>query len=808
MKLAERIAQSLRSAASSNAQTSAATAAVLWPDKDGLWRAALPQLAPYVPSLLVLGAFDPARKTGPAIWLKCAVAGALPDIDLAGQVPIICLPGVSRADLRAIGDCPRELQPLAELQYRGAFWSQANAKDWSPNAFLTSKNGGLGLDVSQDRDTQDALVRALHAGVLLGRTVEELQGRQINAAWLDSLSAPNPTRDILVWMNDNNLAQSQWAGARWDIFRSRCRKDFGFDPLTDGALSAAEKLAARHGAWAAVWELYRDSFASFPAVAELLSKLQPPRPLGLFDDPEELAGYPRANDDAESALRYKLNACAAMLPEQARVAVREVEKEHGGRRAWLWARMGRARLAAALEHLAALASLSTESPGGATLAKLAGKYEEVGWKVDQAALQALAAVSTKADTDAVGIALRALYVPWLEASAQRFQELVKAEGRLSPPRGTSGVESGSDPPPEGVCTVFVDGLRYDVAMRLKDRLSNLGKVSASAAWTCMPSVTASGKAWASPVAPWVAGRKDDEDFQPSVAVDGKPLSTYNFRKLLSERGYQVLDKHETGAPSGRAWVECGDLDHYGHAHGLRLAKDIDHQLAQIAERVGELNEAGWGRFRIVTDHGWLLVPGGLPKTELSKFEAETRWGRCAVLKDSSHGTPLTFGWDWCQDVQIAFAPGIASFIAGAEYAHGGLTLQECLVPVLELVAASKPSAIVKADITKVVWNGLRCRVEVSTESPQADEIRRPPPAGVSKLGSGPAFAHEAVALRVDIRTKAALSDSSLVAQVKALDGGKVSLAVADDSNQGTAAFVVVLDAAGTVIQKRSTTVGE
>ena len=297
----------------------------------------------------------------------------------------------------------------------------------------------------------------------------------------------------------------------------------------------------------------------------------------------------------------------------------------------------------------------------------------------------------------------------------------------------------------------------------------------------MPSVTASGKAWASPVAPWVAGKKDDEDFQPSVAADGKPLSTYNFRKLLGERGYQVLDKHETGEPSGRAWVECGDLDHYGHEHGLRLAKDIDHQLAQIEERLGELNEAGWSRFRIVTDHGWLLVPGGLPKTELSKFEAETRWGRCAVLRDRSHGTPLTFSWDWCQDVQIAFAPGITSFIAGAEYAHGGLTLQECLVPVLELVAASKPSAIVKADITKVVWNGLRCRVEVTTE---------------------------ALALRVDIRTKAALSDSSLVAQVKPLDGGRASLAVADDSSQGTAAFVVVLDASGTVIQKKSTTVGE
>jgi hypothetical protein len=195
----------------------------------------------------------------------------------------------------------------------------------------------------------------------------------------------------------------------------------------------------------------------------------------------------------------------------------------------------------------------------------------------------------------------------------------------------------------------------------------------------------------------------------------------------------------------------------------------------------ELNDAGWTRFRIVTDHGWLLVPGGLPKTELSKFEAATRWGRCAVLKDSSHGTPLTFGWDWCQDVQIAYAPGISSFIAGAEYAHGGLTLQECLVPVLEVVAAASPVSAVKADIAKIAWSGLRCKVEVASA---------------------------AAGLRVDIRTKAALAESSLVAQVKAVDGGKVSLAVADDSSEGTAAFVVVLDAAGNVVQKKSTTIGE
>ncbi len=97
------------------------------------------------------------------------------------------------------------------------------------------------------------------------------------------------------------------------------------------------------------------------------------------------------------------------------------------------------------------------------------------------------------------------------------------------------------------------------------------------------------------------------------------------------------------------------------------------------------------------------------------------------------------------------------------------------------MAAASPVSAVKADIAKIAWSGLRCKVEVASA---------------------------AAGLRVDIRTKAALAESSLVAQVKAVDGGKVSLAVADDSSEGTAAFVVVLDAAGNVVQKKSTTIGE
>lgn len=770
----DRLAELVTKAAAGNSHTAAAAVAVLWTDKDRQWESAIERLRQAMPRLLTLGEFNAERRSGPAIWLKCAIAGVLPEVQMQG-VPVVYLPGVSRAELRAIESCPRDLQPLAELQYRGVFWSQSNAKDWTVSAFLGAKSGGLGLSVAQDKATQEALGQTLEAGVLLEQKVMDLLERSINSEWLLGLLAPNPTRDVLVWMNDPSSAWNQWNAVRREVFVKRCKVDFGFDPAADGSFVAAERLANCEGKWSGVWELYKDSFASYPNIYGLLAKVQPPQ-LGLFPDQQQLAGYPQANEQSEATLRYSLASCAGMDAGQARAAILVADKEHAGRRDWLWARMGRSPLATALRHLAEVAERSSSVPVGQSPAEMAASYLQAGWQVDAAAMQALAAVHTKADVESVNAALRAIYLPWSEEAALRLQNAAKGAGGL--PALNTETAPKSEP---GLCTVFVDGLRYDVAVQLRERLSALGSAELLARWTSLPSVTASGKAWCSPVAAHIAGASEDVDFEPRVAADQKPLSQHNFRKLLTAHGIQALDKHETGDPQGQAWTEAGDFDHYGHEHGLRLARDLNTQIDQVVERIAELIDAGWKKIRVVTDHGWLLMPGGLPKSEMAKHQTETRWGRCAVLKDSAHGTPLTFGWDWCKDVQVAYAPGVSSFVAGAEYAHGGISLQECLVPVLRFDRAAATGQAASVTIKSVRWKGLRCTVEVQGAS---------------------------AGQRIDIRTKAALASSSLAASAKPLEAGKASLAVADDEHMGAPAFVVVLSADGEVVQKQVTAVGE
>src|SRR5689334_1190705 len=91
---------------------------LLWTDTDGQWQPLVPALRNLLPQIYVLGAYDAANHFGPAIWLKCIVDRTLPEaVPPAGISPILYLPGVSRQDLRAGGDCPAPVQPLIELQY-------------------------------------------------------------------------------------------------------------------------------------------------------------------------------------------------------------------------------------------------------------------------------------------------------------------------------------------------------------------------------------------------------------------------------------------------------------------------------------------------------------------------------------------------------------------------------------------------------------------------------------------------------------------------------------------------------------------
>ena len=813
----EALAASLEAASACNPDDAEPPAAVLWTDRDSRWRSAVPRLRTVLPQLLVLGEYDPEERTGPAIWLRCVIDRALaPPGFPPDTTPIVYLPGAGRQELGAADACPDRLKPLVELQYRGVCWTQRNGRDWTVEAFLASRDGGgLGLDVARDAATRQSLLRALQE--LAATPVQALRGRRLEAVDFDRLFSDDPVRDVLAWMSDPEAVRSGWEAGRWRAFASRCMADLGFDPERDGEIVAAERLGRREGAWESVWRRFAEAPALHPGVADLLRKATPEGPQGeLFADP---SSWPANNEGEEAALRRGLRELEGKAPHTARDRILALEETHGARRGWVWAKLGQAPLAHALRPLAALAGRASNALGGASAAEMARLYADGAWEVDAAALDTMAAVTSSADTQAVGAALHAIYRPWLESAARRLQALAEAAplpgsdaggppvpAQDTPFPGGGPPASPRDPrapggempsPPRedgrieaGTAVLFADGLRFDVSQRLAARLRAEGHaVAGSMHWAALPTVTATAKPAVSPVAERIEGRSLGEDFLPAVADGGRPLTTDRFRKLLAAAGWQYVEASETGDPSGRAWTEHGELDKLGHSLQGKLAARIGEQIDLLRERIEALLRAGWREVRVVTDHGWLWLPGGLPKVDLPKYLTRSRWARCAAIEGASRVETPTVAWHWNARERVAVGPGIACFGAGNEYAHGGVSLQEALVPILR-VAAGRAGRVGSVDhtggaqtarIAAVSWAGLRCRVRLDAAAP---------------------------GLTVELRMRVGDPGSSIGGEARPVDEeGAASLLVADDEHEGKPAALVVLDARGRVVTRQATIIG-
>jgi len=161
-----------------------------------------------------------------------------------------------------------------------------------------------------------------------------------------------------------------------------------------------------------------------------------------------------------------------------------------------WARPG--ALARALKYLAVVAQRTAQNLGGDTPEAMASLYMSEGWRADDAALSALAEVFSGTDNQAIQAALRSCYLPWLENSALHLQQLIGITP--FPNKGKAETLIGN----KGCVTVFTDGLRWDIACRLVEKLNSQGQtVQLSYRWAALPTVTATSK-----VAVIAGGRPD------------------------------------------------------------------------------------------------------------------------------------------------------------------------------------------------------------------------------------------------------------------------------------------------------------
>ena len=765
----DHLARSLRGRASVPSGQ-ADPAAILWTDPGSEWRALIPEALSRIPELLVLGDYDPERRTGPAIWLRCVVDGTIEVPGLpADAIPILYLPGVERGELRAGEDCPDRLKPLVELMYRGVLWHNPKGRDWTVTAYLTS-SGGPDLDIATDRGTAAALRAALDR--VATTPVTQLRGRRLDAADFNRMAGVDVCRDVLRWMGDPGRMRSGPGENRWNAFRAECRSDLRFDPETEPDVSAGARLGGGSGSWAKVWARFAEAPDAFPGVPEVLARSRPAGELALDREP-----WPDLNDEDEEAVRSALAGLPGMGHADASRTVARLEGDHGHRRRWVWARLGRSPLANVLKPLARLAEIADSAIGGASPDDVAEVYAERGWLADANAREALALAPAEHE-DTVANAVRHLIEPWLDDSARAFQAAVEREP-LPSAGEQPAISAGEDE-----CVVFVDGLRYELGRRLAERLEAAGCTTETRRrWAAIPTVTATAKPAVTPVAAHVAGDRLGASFAPAMRGSGRAAKPKELRDAMEAQGYQILGSGTLDIPlnaSARGWLETGEIDKHGHHHGAAsFARQVDDELDRLAGRIAGLLKAGWRSVRVVTDHGWLLLPGGLPMVSLPRHLTESKWARCAVVSAGSTPDAPLHPWHWNPQEWFASPPGIACFSQRPEYAHGGLSIQECLIPDIRVEGTADDRATAK--IASVSWVRLRCNISVQAHGgPLTADLRLGGPAGES-VASSP----------------------------KPIDAdGFASLVLADDRHEDAALALVVTDADGRVLAQQPTRAGE
>lgn len=769
------VAHALREAAKYNADASTPPAAIFWPDPDRVWEPVIRLLQEAVP-ILVLGEYDAAKAQGPAIWIR-AVLAAPESVELPSHLAerndrnqwVVYLPGHGRGALSDVTSLDPSVSPLVEVALRSNWWPSAHSHaPWTPHSFLGSKDGA-GLDIASDSKTRAALTSVLDQ--LLAEDVDELRrmGR-LDASRLHSLVMTDSVRALLEWIDDPDGVKQELQGARWDAFIAACRSTYGFDPTKDGRLAAAGRLGTREGAWSGVWARFADNPLRYPNIPDALDQARPAGVLFGGTDPHP-DSWPSWNQEQETQLRDDLAALARLGDlNEIRSAVRRLAAEHLRREESVWGELGQAPVARAAGYIAELADLTTTPAPAGDLKSQVAWYAASGHKVDDLALRAIAAAATAADRAAVCKTLNLIYDPWVEDAARTFQSAAAAGYK-----GEIGLDVQS-----GTCVVFVDALRFDLGQRLAKRLVT-SEVSVSPRLAAFPTVTPTGQPAVAPVrAGFGAGQAFDAADEKGRSVKGQV-----FRAALGDAGVQYLDwkAGETGEANKIAWTQTNTIDALGHDHGHALADMLDQQLDLVAERIQALLAVGWRHVVVVTDHGFVLPAAPALKVELPLAVTEgdsARKPRVARLKAGANRPAFPIvDWTWGPGIQMVSAPGAAAFVSGTTYEHGGLSHQECVVPIIEI--SSSAGSAEPAQIVNLRWTGQRCRIDF--EPAEADVVG-------------------------EVRTAPADAASAVGGPKSPTEPGEIKVLVDEDkAAAGIVAFVVLVSPDGAVVAQCQTTVG-
>jgi hypothetical protein len=271
-----------------------------------------------------------------------------------------------------------------------------------------------------------------------------------------------------------------------------------------------------------------------------------------------------------------------------------------------------------------------------------------------------------------------------------------------------------------VAYFLVDALRFEMGVELKNLLAGSEDLVLRPAIAALPSITPVGMA---ALLPRAAGSFDVVDASGSLAarIEGTLLKDLAARmKFLKARVPGAVDielgkvlqltsaKLKNAIGDARlVVVRSQEIDKFGEMDGDFIARQMmDTVLQNVARAVRKLAGVGIDSVVITADHGYQFT-----REKDEAFRTDNPGGttidlhrRCWVGRGGSNpqGTIRVGGAElgYDTDLDFIFPTGIGVFRAGGNlaYHHGGISLQEMVIPVIT----------------------LRTAVPAKTESPEGD----------------------------------------------------------------------------------------
>jgi hypothetical protein len=275
---------------------------------------------------------------------------------------------------------------------------------------------------------------------------------------------------------------------------------------------------------------------------------------------------------------------------------------------------------------------------------------------------------------------------------------------------------------EKVAFILADSLRFEMGRDLGQTLEELGEVEVQPALASLPTVTSVGMAALLPGADGALEIVEDNGELIPFMGENRLKNLADRRTILEKKlGDRFTDAEisdflsKPSIQKQEALLQNVDLvtmrdfriDRYGEAIPLREARrSMTEMLSDLKVAIKQLVRLGYTRIVVATDHGHVLLPEILPGDIISSTpDGEwTMQKRRALLGKHIKEGPGTHIFNAAHlgihgDVgEVAIPKGFGVYTGGTGYFHGGISLQECVIPVIALRATVSPTTQVAEEI--------------------------------------------------------------------------------------------------------------